>query len=148
MLDVVMHTQPRKLLPILTALACVAAAAADDEEAPAAPSESAWNVTVEHDDSRTGGEERTETMRMRVFDDVGRYHDDDYRRRRQGIVLDVETVMVTCPDGYTRIEAMDVGGKDFDIEGECARANASKITVDGWINPAQADESTAERAAE
>lgn len=138
-----MHNWPL----IAAAGACLAGAAAWAGDEPAdESSDSAWNVRVEQDESKSQKEETTETMRMRVFDrHSGRY----YRDPRPGYVVDVETVWVTCPDGYTQIQSVNVGGKDFDIEAECDKArSANKITIDGKRIHEQADERSDERPAE
>jgi hypothetical protein len=122
-------------------------AASDDE--PIARTESAWNVTIKQDESKQG-EETSETMRLRVFDDVDRLPPDEFPgQRRPGIAVDVEAEMITCPDGNTRVEKVTVGGKDFDIEGECERARrGSKITVERKTTHSGTEERSAKTAEE
>lgn len=118
------------ILALLAATAIVTPAMADDDAEPR--KDSAWNIRIEQDQSKQG-EETSETMRMRVFDDVDRLPPDEFPgQRRPGIAVDVEAEMVTCPDGNTRVEKVNVGGKDFDIDSECERARrGAKITIDG-----------------
>lgn len=136
---------PKQTITLLVLLLSVSCAMADDDAPQPEQAESVWNATVEHDESRQQ-EEQTETMRMRVFDDVDRYPADEFPgRERPGIAVDVETVMITCPDGNTRIENVNVGGKDFDIEGECERARAgSKINVEPANSASKADDEAAQ----
>ena len=117
------------ILALLLAAASGAAMAGDDITI--GKTDSAWNVTVEGDADKKEVEETSETLRLRVFDDVDRLPPDEYPGfRRPGIAVDVEAEMVTCPDGNTRVEKVNVGGKDFDLEGECLRAyKSSNVSV-------------------
>ncbi|MFW2406016.1 MAG: hypothetical protein ACN4GT_14690 [Gammaproteobacteria bacterium] len=135
------------VLALLLAAAFVTTAAADDE--PIARTESAWNVTIKQDESKQG-EETSETMRIRVFDDVDRLPPDEFPgQRRPGIAVDVDVEMVNCPDGNTRVEKVNVGGKDFDIESECERARrGSKITVERNSKSSGTEERSAKTAEE
>lgn len=142
---------PRKILPaallaVASLLTGVTSLADDGDDA-----KPGWNATVRHDESKArADQETTDTMRMRVFDDIDRSPDHGYRgHRRPGIAIDVESEVVTCPDGYTRIEKLDVGGKEFEIDGECAKTSASpEITIDRSAENAQTDERTADQAAQ
>ena len=135
------------ILALLLIAVYVAAWAADDE--PSASKASAWNVTVEQDQEKPV-EEKSETMRLRVFDDVDRLPPDEFPgKTRPGIAVDVEAEMITCPDGNTRIENVNVGGKDFDIESECERARrGNKITLERKVAPSGTDERSASIADE
>jgi len=142
---------------LLATLACLPLAgwSADASDADA-PEESpgnrnsGWSATVEHDESKRQAEETSETMRLRVYDDLGRLPGDDYPGDRlrpgiaPGIAVDVEAEFVTCPDGHTRVERINVGGRNFDIDSECDQAgHAGKITIEhGTVGPdARAPES-------
>jgi len=139
-----------KIAPVLALLLVAVTgttAAADDETI--SRTESAWNVTIKQDESKQG-EEISETMRIRVFDDVDRLPPDEFPgQRRPGIAVDVEAEMITCPDGNTRVEKVNVGGKDFDIEGECERARrGSKITIERKTTRSETEERSAKTAEE
>ncbi len=90
-------------------------------------------------------------MRLRVYDDLGRWPGDDYPddRLRPGIAIDVETEFVTCPDGHTHVERVNVGGRDFDIDSECDKAGyAGKITIEhGTVGPEARAPQSDERSA-
>lgn len=134
----------RKILPAAL-LAIVATVHAGDDDA-----NPGWNARVEQDESQLRDAETTDTMKMRVFDDIDRVPGYDYpARRRPGIAIDVESEIVTCPDGYTRIDKLDVGGKAYDIDGDCAkRSEAPKVSIDSAENSrteARTDDQTDDR---
>ena len=137
------------ILVLLVTAAIATPAVAEEDDEPIARTESAWNVTIKQDESKQG-EETSETMRLRVFDDVDRLPPNGFPgQRRPGIAVDVEAEMINCPDGNTRVEKVNVGGKDFDIEGECERARrGSKITVERKSTRSETEERSAKTAEE
>lgn len=134
----------RKILPAALLSLVATVHAGDDDANPG------WNARVEQDESQSRDVETTDTMKMRVFDDIDRVPGYAYPgRRRPGIAIDVASDIVTCPDGYTRIDKLDVGGKEYDIDGDCAQpSEAPKISIDGAENPrtdARTDDQTDDR---
>ncbi|NND36182.1 MAG: hypothetical protein HKN81_03515 [Gammaproteobacteria bacterium] len=135
------------ILALLVTAAIATPVMADDDAEPR--KDSAWNIRIEQDQSKQG-EETSETMRIRVFDDVDRLPPDEFAgQRRPGIAVDVEAEMITCPDGNTRVEKVTVGGKEFDVDSECERARrGSKITVDGSTTRIETEGRSAKTAEE
>ncbi|MGI9341235.1 MAG: hypothetical protein ACR2QV_00190 [Gammaproteobacteria bacterium] len=132
------------LLTLMATLAVTPVHAGDDDVNPG------WNARVEQDESKSRDAETTDTMKMRVFDDIDQRPGIDYPgRRRPGIAIDVESEIVTCADGYTRIDKLDVGGKQYEIDGDCAkRSEAPKISIDRAETPrtdARTDDQTDDR---
>ena len=122
-----------RVLAVLACLACASAAAQEPEAEDQTEQQSGWSAGVGHDESKHQEEETTQTMRLRVYDDLDRHPgaDDPSDRLRPGVAIDVETGFVTCPDGHTRVERVNVGGREFDIDSECARARQTgKITIE------------------
>ncbi|MFQ5633706.1 MAG: hypothetical protein ACE5G3_00050 [Gammaproteobacteria bacterium] len=124
-----MRRLPPALMAALLGAGCGAQAA--DPEPPAAGGESVWNANVDHDASKRDRDDPAETMRVRIYNDERTHGDEHGGTRRPGIALDVDTEIVTCPDGHIRIDAINAGGKDFDIEGKCAlQRDDNKAEVD------------------
>lgn len=117
-------------------LACLplAGGSADTTDVAApAKQKSGWSASIGHDESKSQATETTQTIRLRVYDEPGRLGGDGHpgNRHQPGIAVDVETRFVTCPDGRTRVERVNIGGREFNMDGKCIEAgHDSKITVE------------------